>query len=145
MRVKLSNRLSGMALMLALCTSPVAATAATTPAPAPTSVAPVVALSLLGSDTSRAALCGTAGAAAVGAAGVATAATATAGQTPAPGCVLPAVDAPPPVVTTVEPVPVRGSGLVGPLLAGLAGLAFALAIITLLDDDDESGAPLSPA
>lgn len=139
---RFSARLTGVALMIAVSASPVAATAATTAAPAPTNVSPIVALSMLGSDASRTALCGAAGSAAAGAA-AASAATATAQPSAQPGCVLPAADPPAPVVPAQAVATPGGPSFVGPLLAGLAGLAFALALIHLLGHDDDEEAPVS--
>jgi len=101
-----------------------------------TSISPIVALSVLGSQASRAALCGAA-------------VTSAAAQMPGtPGCVLPMLDAPvapvAPVVTEVAPiytapvvVPVAASGFSFlPLLAGLAVLG-GLAFLLLRDNDDD--------
>lgn len=96
-------------------------------------LSPWVALSALGSSGSSAAVCASAAAAASSAA-----------QAPAPGCVLPAVDAPPPIAQVPEasPVPVAAAPAAAagfsvlPLLLGLASAA-ALAAFLLTDGDDE--------
>lgn len=129
----ISKKFAGVFTALALCTSSTGAIAASSAHTA--SISPLVALSALGSDASRVALCG---AAAVAAAGAAAAA-----QGAAPGCVLPAVDAaaPPPVVEApppfVEPAPVAvGGNAVSPLLLALAGIAAAIGLYYLLKGDD---------
>ena len=118
---------------------------------APRVVDPLVALSVFGTQESRSAVCA-AGSAAAAAAGTAAAAQAGA----APGCVLPAVDAPPPVavvepappVAVVEPVAVGGGGIgVLPLLLGLAAIAAAVALLAKGggNDNDEIIVPVSPS
>ena len=87
-----TRRFAGAAVALSLCVSSTGAIAASTPSASNTTISPLVALSALGSDASRAALCGAAAAAAAGAAAVA--------QGAAQGCVLPVTDpaaAPPPL------------------------------------------------
>lgn len=141
----ISKKFAGAMAALALCTSSTGAIAASTHSVPQASVSPLVALSAIGSDASRAALCG---ASAVAAAGAAAAA-----QGAAPGCVLPAVDAPPPppVVEAVPPpmvepvAPVASGGFgVSPLLLALVGLAAAYALYKILDEDDESFFDVSP-
>lgn len=91
-------------------------------------ISPMVALSIFGSQASAAALCGSS-ATATAASAAATA------QAPAGGCVLPVVDAPPPVAIA-EPLPPPPSGFgIAPILLGLAGIAILAAL--LLDDDDD--------
>ena len=108
-------------------------------APSATSMSPWAALSALGTQASATALCGT----------TISAAAATAQAAPAqPGCVLPLVDAPPPVVTTPPPVAVppavaSGSGLgISPLLLGL-GILTVIGLLALAhgDDDEDSVSP----
>ncbi len=109
---------------------------------------PLVTLSIVGSASSRAALCATGAAAVAGAAS-------TAVVQPAPGCVLPAVDAPPPAVVENVPAPVApyvpapAGPNIWPLLASLAAFS---AVFFLLDDvivgdDDffEINRPVSPS
>lgn len=141
----ISKRFAGAVAALALCTSSTGAIAASTHTVPRASISPLVALSALGSDASRAALCGASAAAAAGAAAAA--------QGAAPGCVLPVVDVvpPPPVVEAappppiVEPVaPVAGGFGVSPLLLALVGIAAAYALYKILDDDDESFFDVSP-
>ena len=137
----ISRKFAGAAAALALCASSTSAIAASTQHSADrSSISPLVALSALGSDASRAALCG---ASAVAAAGAAAAA-----QGAAQGCVLPAVDAvaPPPVVEAAPPPPaalppvepVAGPAF-SPLLLALAGIAAAVLAYYLLKDDNEDG------
>ena len=136
----ISKKFAGALVALALCTSSTGAIAASSQyASSDSSISPLVALSALGSDASRAAMCG---ASAVAAAGAAAAA-----QGAAQGCVLPVVDtvAPPPVVDAgpppapyVEPV-VAGGPAISPLLLALAGIAAAVLAYYLLKDDKKDG------
>jgi hypothetical protein len=126
------GKLAGAAVALALCVNSTAAAAATTARL--NNVSPLVALSVLGSDASRAALCGSAAAAA-------SAATA---QGAAPGCVLPVVDAvPPPVVETAPPpvavaAPVAAGGFGVPwILLGLLGAIVVGAVLSDRADDED--------
>jgi hypothetical protein len=133
------GKLSGAAIALALClNSTAAAASATVRAP---SINPLVALSVLGSDASRAALCGSAASAAVAAASAGQAA-----QGAAPGCVLPVLGAPPvvpppPVVEAVPPPVVPAAAAPGfgvPLaLLGLAGVVLAATLLQAFNDEDE--------
>ena len=119
-------------------------------AAAPRSVDPLVSLSVFGTQESRSAVC----AAGSAAAAAGTAAAAQAGA--APGCVLPAVDAPPPVavesapppVAVVEPVAATSGGIgVLPLLLGLAAIAAAVALLGKGSGSDDNGeiiVPVSP-
>lgn len=124
---------------VALCATPALATASV--APAPTAINPMVALSIFGSQASAAALCGSS------ATTVAASAAATA-QAPAGGCVLPVVDAPPPL-PVVEPAPfvpppVAASGFgLTPILLGLAGIAVLAALILSQDNDNDNNPPVS--
>ncbi len=116
-------------------------------AAAPRSVDPLVALSVLGTSESYAAIC------AVGAAQAASAAaTAATVQGVAPGgCVLPVVDAaPPPVVAEASPAPliaaapVATAGSVFPLLLGLAAVVVAAVVISHKSSNGEIILPISP-
>ena len=141
MRVsRMPGRLTAMAIMISMCTMPVAATAATTQAPA---ASPIVALSMLGSDVSRAALCGAAGTAAAGTAAAAATTTATNGQATPPGCVLPAVDQAAPVAQATSYPVAETRSFIGPLLAGLAGLVFVVAALYLSGHSDDEDQPAS--
>lgn len=125
--------LAGVAAAFALCFSSTVAAAATT-APVQ-SVNPLVAVSIFGSPASAQAVCGSVAAPAAGAA----AATAAQGQ---PGCVLPAVDAPPPVADVAPPPPApRGFGIM-PILLGLLGIAALAALIA--SGNEDGGSPVSP-
>ena len=92
------------------------AIAATAPASAPQQIAPWAALSMMSAGAPAAALCGAA---------------VTAAQATSAGCVLPAVDAPPPVAqagppppTPVPPVEPVGGGLgISPLWLALGAIA----------------------
>lgn len=121
---------------VSLVASPALASAA---APART-ISPMVALSIFGSQASATALCG-ASATTVAASAAATA------QAPAGGCVLPLVDAPPPV-PVAEPLPVAqpvaSSGFgIAPILLGLAGIAILAALIASSGDDNDNDPPVS--
>ncbi len=109
-----SRKMISVGVALSLLATPALATA-----PVP-SVSPMVALSIFGSQASATALCG-ARSSTVAASAAATA------QTPAGGCVLPLVDAPPPSDLPPEAVvtPAAQSEffpIFGPLLAALAGI-----------------------
>jgi hypothetical protein len=136
-----TKKLACTVAALTLCANSTAAVAASTPNAARAAMDPLVALSVFGSDASRAALCG--------AAASATAAAAVAGQAAqaaAPGCVLPVVDVPPPaVVETLPPPPVApppvvasgGGFAISPLILGLLGIGAAILAVTLLRDKDK--------
>lgn len=107
------------------------------------SLSPWVALSALGSANSSAALCGSAAAAAAS----------SAAQGAAPGCVLPAVDAPPPIAQApdvpppapVAAVPAAATGFsILPLLLGLAGAAAIAALILAGGGDDDDDIDVEP-
>ena len=117
-------------------------------AAAPRSVDPLLALSVLGTSESRAAVCAAGAAQAAAAAGAAVAA-----QGAGTGCVLPVVDAaPPPVVTEPAPPPplaaapaVAGGVNPFPLLLGLAAIIGLAAIVMKhADSDGEINLPISP-
>jgi hypothetical protein len=103
----------------------------------------LVALSALGSDASRAALCG---GSAVASAGVVAAA-----QGGARNCVLPVVDPIPPVLPGAVPPPpvpppplppIIGAGFgFSPLLLGLAGIAAAGLLYLLLHKNNDEKSP----
>ncbi|MEO7505239.1 MAG: hypothetical protein ABIT69_08675 [Sphingomicrobium sp.] len=129
------------AVAVSLMVVPTFASAATVSATAPQAVSPVVALSFLASDTSRAALCGAAGANAAAAAAATAAATTTTQADPVRGCVLPAIDA----VPVAAPLPAaQGFSLLGPLAAVLAGLVAVLVLVSLNNNHDAKP-PVSPA
>ncbi len=140
-----SMKLASVAAALAMCLASTSAAASTgvrasAALRTPASISPLVALSALGSQASRAALCGAAVTSSMGAA---------AAQAPGtPGCVLPMLDAPvAPVVQEVVPVftpepvaivPAASGFSFLPLLAGLAVLG-GLAFLLLRDNDDDDG------
>jgi hypothetical protein len=145
------NRLCS-ALAAASLIAGASAPAAAATARVPAQVDPLVALSLFASPASQAALCGGAGAAAAAGSAVAAA------QGAAPGCVLPVVDAPPPVAQS-QPAPqalppaqaaaipvAAAAGFEAlPLLLGLLAVAASAAL--LFDgngDDDVIEIPNSP-
>jgi hypothetical protein len=126
-----------MATAMAMCMSPTMAIAGTTASIH--SVNPLVAVSVFGTQASAQQVCNPATAAA--AAGAAVAAQ---GQA---GCVLPATDAPAPVVSDAPYVqqPSTGGGLgISPIILGLLGIA-ALAALIASSGDDDSDSPTSPS
>ena len=144
-----SNPVAAVAIAFSMVASSSMAQASQTLGAASGTIHPWAALSALGTQASKASACGTAAAAAAQIAGAAAAAAQAAPATP--GCVLPVVDAAPPVVAP-EPAPVlpavaEGGGLgFSPLLLGLGALALGgLVYLLLSDDDDDEDEPLSPA
>ena len=139
----LSKRWISAAVAMSLLAAPTFAAAATPYAPAQQAVSPVVALSFLASDSSRAALCGIAGTnAATTAATSNAAANGTTTQSgPVQGCVLPAVDA---VPAPLPAVATNSFSLIGPLAALLAGLVAVLVLVSIGNQKDHK-APISPA
>lgn len=120
---------------LSLVSGPAFASAA---APVRT-ISPMVALSIFGSQSSAAALCGASTAVAAGAAASA--------QAPGAGCVLPVVDAPPPLpaaepLPVAEPIAASGFGIT-PVLLGLAGIAILAALISGSNDGNDNEPPIS--
>lgn len=139
-RVSVPKLCAGVAA-LSLCVASPAAAAASNHAQA--NLSPWVALSAFASSGSSAALC----------AGAASAAASSAAQGAAPGCVLPVVDAPPPIAETPAPealapavAPVAASQGIGalPILLGLAALAGLAAILLASDDDGDDEIAISP-
>ena len=135
-----TGKMTSVGVALALMSSPALASASAVAAPAQT-ISPMVALSIFGSQASATALCGTSSTT------VAASAAASA-QAPAGGCVLPVVDAPPPVPVT-EPLPAvqpiaASSGIgITPILLGLAGIAILAALIASSGDDNDNDPPVS--
>lgn len=136
-----SRKLTVIAVALSMTASPALASAsAARSAPAPT-ISPMIALSIFGSQASAAALCGSSATVVAGSA----AATA---QAPVGGCVLPVVDAPPPLPVVEAPpfvpAPVAASGFgIAPILLGLAGIAILAALIISQDNDNDNDPPVS--
>lgn len=100
---------------------------------------PLVSLSMFGTSSSRAAVCA-AGTATAAAASTAAATAAQAG--PGPGCVLPVLGSPPPVVSTVPPPivePVVAGKNFGSLLPLLAIVALAALGVWYLENKDDDG------
>ena len=122
---------------VALCAGPSFASASYVSVGQP-QISPMVALSIFGSQASATALCGSA--VTTSASAVATA------QAPVGGCVLPVVDAPPPLpvaeAAPIAPVPASGLGIT-PILLGLAGIAILAALIESQDDDNDNNPPVS--
>lgn len=141
MSLNIRKTASAFALSCALCLSSTAAVAASQPAPQ--SINPLATIGIFGSPAAASALCGNS--TAVAAAGAAAA------QAPAPGCVLPVVDAaplPPPAepVAVPPPLPPAAGGGIGllPILLGVAGIiGLALLIASQNDDDDDDDVPVS--
>ena len=101
-------------------------------------ISPMVALSIFGSQASATALCG--------AAATTTAYAAATAQAPVGGCVLPVVDAPPPIpvaeAAPISPVPSPGVGIT-PILLGLAGIAILAALIASQNGGNDNNPPVS--
>lgn len=141
--VSFSRKLTGAAVALALCTSSTGAIAASAPTAHQATISPLVALSALGSDASRAALCGAA----------ITAAASAAAQAAQQGCVLPVADAapppqpvadalPPPPVPPPPVAPMGGSGFgISPLLLALAGITAAVLLALALKGKKDEESP----
>lgn len=135
-----SKTLMTFGVAISLCASPALASASAVSAPAQ-SISPMIALSIFGSQASAAALCGSSATTVVGSA-------AAAAQAPAGGCVLPVVDAPPPLPIAEPapfvPAPVAASGIgIAPILLGLAGIAILAALILSQDNDNDNDPPVS--
>lgn len=132
-----SRTVTTFGLAVALCAGPAFASASVA-APAQ-SINPMVALSIFGSQASAAALCAASGTTTAASAAAAT-------QAPAGGCVLPVVDAPPPVPAVAEPLPIApaptGFGI-SPILLGLAGIAILAALIYSQNNDNDNNPPVS--
>ena len=129
----IAKKITALGVALAMCSTPALASASTSMASS--QISPMVALSVFGSEASAAALCGSA----VSAASVSSAAAA---QAPIGGCVLPVVDAPPPVpVAYSAPLPVPNGIGIAPILLALAGIAIFSALIFTGDKDRP---PISP-
>lgn len=135
-----SMKLTSVGVAFALIASPALASASAATAPART-ISPMIALSIFGSQASATALCGAS-------ATTVAASAAAAAQAPAGGCVLPLVDAPPPVPIS-EPLPIAqpiaaSSGIgITPILLGLAGIAILAALIASSGDDNDNDPPVS--
>lgn len=131
-----SSKFIAFCAAAALCAGPSFASASTA-STTPSQISPMVALSIFGSQASAAALCGSA----------ATTAASSAATTQAPvgGCVLPVVDAPPPLpVAEAAPVlPASGGIGILPILLGLAGIAVLAALIASQNNDNDNNPPVS--
>ena len=134
------KKLAGAVIGLALCISSTAAGAAVAPT---SSISPLVALSVFGTQESSSTVCA---AALQGATTIAAAA-----QAPGAGCVLPVVDAPVPVAQPAPPPPPYYAaveqpnfGLL-PVLLGLAAIAGIAALVLSNDGDGDIDLPgISP-
>ena len=131
-----SSKFTAFCAAVALCAGPSFASASTAVA-APSQISPMVALSIFGSQASAAALCGSTATTAASAAAVT--------QAPVGGCVLPVVDAPPPLpVAEAAPLPPVPSGIgITPVLLGLAGIAILAALIASQHNDNDNKPPVS--
>jgi hypothetical protein len=126
----------GVLLAGSLVFSSTAAVGATASAPAP--INPWAALTAMSGAAPAAALCGAAAAAAAGQAGA--------------GCVLPAVDTPPPVAQSGPPAPIpvppvesAGGFALSPLVLALGALAAGALLYFLVIKKDKDNEPNSPA
>lgn len=130
------KKLITFGVAFALCATPAVASAAAVQSP-PAQISPMIALSIFGSQASAAALCGSAATTA--------AASSAAMQAPGTGCVLPVVDAPPPMPVAEAPLLPPPSGGIGitPILLGLAGIAILAALIASQNNDNDNKPPVS--
>jgi hypothetical protein len=117
----------------AMIVSSTAAAGATVQPSASQQLSPWAALTALTAGAPAATLCGAAVAA-------------TAGQVPATGCVLPAVDAPPPPAAMAEPAPApaiaaQPATVVSPLFLALSALALGAAVYFLVRDNHHTISP----
>lgn len=105
-------------------------TAAFASAPAPAQVDPWAVLTAMSGGAPAAAICGSSAAAAASA------------QAPV-GCVLPVVDAPPPVpvAEAVPPPPMVGGGEISPLFFALAALAIGAGVYLLVSGNGHANSP----
>lgn len=133
----MNRRYVGVVLAGSLLFSSTGAMAAAS-APAPAQINPWAALTAMSGAAPAAALCGAAAAA-------------VAAQAPGAGCVLPAVDAPPPVAQSAPPPPIpvppvepASSFVLSPLILALGALA-AGALIYFLVKGKGNGSSNSPA
>lgn len=126
--------ISALAAASLLCGSTAASAAA---GPTTAQISPWAVLSVFGTQSSKATVCGAA------------ASSTAAAQNGRPGCVLPALDAPPappPAEQAVVPAAypaVAGEMGIPPLLLALAAIATGAFLLAMNGDDDED-APLSP-
>ena len=128
------KRVAGAVAAGALLFSSTGAIAASTPAPQ--QLSPWAALTMLSGGAPAAAVCGAAAAAA-------------AGQAAPTGCVLPVVDAPPPVAVAepapVPPVaPVVGGPALSPLLLGLVAIAVGVGLFFAVKGNGNNKPPVVP-
>ena len=135
-----SRKMIAVGVALALMSGPALATASSVPSSART-ISPMVALSIFGSQASATALCG------ASASNVAASAAATA-QAPGGGCVLPLVDAPPPVpvaetLPIAQPIAAAPGFGITPILLGLAGIAVLAAFIASSGNGNDNDPPVS--
>ena len=133
------HRATSALLAASLLAGSTAASAATS-AQTVHQISPWAALSVFGTQSSRAAVCG------------ASAASAAAAQGGQPGCVLPAVDAPVVPQAAAQPgvaapayLPVAGQAGLPPLLLALAAIATGAFLLAFNLNDDDEDVPISPA
>lgn len=127
------HRLKGILGVVAAGSFMLSSTAAVASAPAPAQqVDPWAVLTAMSGGAPAAAMCGAAAAAAANA------------QAPA-GCVLPVVDAPPPVPVTEAvpppPPPVEAGGGISPLLLGLLAIAAGIGIFLAVSNNGGANSP----
>ncbi|WP_309603065.1 hypothetical protein [Sphingomonas sp.] len=131
------GKITAFCAAVALCAGPSFASASTVSA-GQQQISPMVALSIFGSQASASALCGAAVTSSASAAATA--------QAPVGGCVLPVVDAPPPLpvaeAAPIAPLPAAGVGIT-PILLGLAGIAILAALIASQGSGNDNNPPVS--
>lgn len=130
-----TSKMTAFGAALVMSVSPALASSAAAPA-APRQISPMVALSIFGSQASATALCG--------ASATTTSSTSAAVQAPVGGCVLPVVDAPPPlpVAEALPLIPAAGIGI-APILVGLSSIAVLTALIAGQKNGNNSAPPIS--
>ena len=136
-----SRKMIAVGVTLALMSGPALASASAVFSSSPRTISPMVALSIFGSQASATALCG------ASATNVAASAAATA-QAPGGGCVLPLVDAPPPVpiaesLPLAQPIAASPGFGITPILLGLAGIAILAAFVASSGNGNDNDPPVS--
>jgi hypothetical protein len=133
----IGRRLSGVFGAVVASSLMLSSTAAVAAAPAPAQLDPWAVLTAMSGGAPAAAMCGSSAA-------TATAGTAAATAQGPGGCVLPVVDAPPPVpVAEAVPPPevVTGGGGISPLFFALAAIAVGAGIYLLVSGNGHANSP----
>ena len=134
-----SRKMIAVGVTLALMSGPALASASAVSS-SPRTISPMVALSIFGSQASATALCG--------ASATNVAVSAATAQAPGGGCVLPLVDAPPPVpvaetLPLAQPIAASPGFGITPILLGLAGIAILAAFVASSGNGNDNDPPVS--